>query len=109
MAATVRGDGGHCRSRAGRLQGPEEYGRRAVDRQPNWTEGPCPVRGRPATFTLAWLAVFGGPAAQGGRPRRLARLRRLQEGNPEAGLPRHVSENNPFWPPEGPVGPLRSG
>jgi hypothetical protein len=30
----------------------------------------------------------------------LARLRRLQEGNPEAGLPRHVSENNPFWPPE---------
>ena len=30
----------------------------------------------------------------------MARLRRLQEGNPEAGLPRHVSENNPFWPPE---------
>src|SRR5262249_45123613 len=30
----------------------------------------------------------------------LARLRQLQEGNPEAGLPRHVSENNPFWPPE---------
>jgi hypothetical protein len=30
----------------------------------------------------------------------MARLRRLQEGNPEAGLPRHVSENNSFWPPE---------
>jgi hypothetical protein len=30
----------------------------------------------------------------------MTRLKRLLEGNPEAGLPRHVSENNPFWPPE---------
>jgi hypothetical protein len=30
----------------------------------------------------------------------MARLKRLLEGNPEASLPRHVSENNPFWPPE---------
>jgi hypothetical protein len=30
----------------------------------------------------------------------LARLRRLQDGNPDTGLPRHVSRNNPFWPSE---------
>jgi hypothetical protein len=30
----------------------------------------------------------------------MARLKRLQEGNPDAGLPRHVSKNNPFWPAE---------
>jgi hypothetical protein len=30
----------------------------------------------------------------------LTRLRRLQLGNPDMGLPRHVSRNNPFWPPE---------
>src|SRR5947209_7669417 len=30
----------------------------------------------------------------------LARLRRLQDGNPDTGLPRHVSRDNPFWPPE---------
>jgi hypothetical protein len=30
----------------------------------------------------------------------LTRLKRLQEGNPEIGLPRHVSKDNPFWPPE---------
>lgn len=30
----------------------------------------------------------------------LRRLKRLQDGNPETGLPRHVSQNNPFWPPE---------
>jgi hypothetical protein len=30
----------------------------------------------------------------------MTRLKRLLEGNPELGLPRHVSENNPFWPPE---------
>lgn len=30
----------------------------------------------------------------------LTRLKRLQDGNPETGLPRHVSKNNPFWPPE---------
>ena len=30
----------------------------------------------------------------------MTRLKRLQEGNPEIGLPRHVSQNNPFWPPE---------
>jgi hypothetical protein len=30
----------------------------------------------------------------------MARLKRLLEGNPELGLPRHVSEENPFWPPE---------
>jgi hypothetical protein len=30
----------------------------------------------------------------------LTRLKRLQEGNPDIGLPRHISEKNPFWPPE---------
>jgi hypothetical protein len=30
----------------------------------------------------------------------MARLKRLQDGNPDTGLPRHVSRNNPFWPPE---------
>jgi hypothetical protein len=30
----------------------------------------------------------------------MARVQRLQHGNPDAGLPRHVSQNNPFWPPE---------
>jgi hypothetical protein len=30
----------------------------------------------------------------------LTRLKRLQEGKPEIGLPRHISHNNPFWPPE---------
>src|SRR3954447_24134608 len=30
----------------------------------------------------------------------MTRLKRLQEGNPDAGLPQHVSQNNPFWPPE---------
>src|SRR5262245_61450794 len=30
----------------------------------------------------------------------LTRLKRLQDGNPETGLPRHVSRNNPYWPPE---------
>jgi hypothetical protein len=30
----------------------------------------------------------------------MTRLKRLQDGNPEAALPRHVSRNNPFWPPE---------
>lgn len=30
----------------------------------------------------------------------LSRLKRLQDGNPETGLPRHVSRDNPFWPPE---------
>jgi hypothetical protein len=30
----------------------------------------------------------------------MARLKRLQDGNPDTGLPRHVSQNNPFWPPE---------
>ena len=30
----------------------------------------------------------------------MTRLKRLLEGNPEAGLPRHVSESNPYWPPE---------
>src|SRR5262245_61315918 len=30
----------------------------------------------------------------------LTRLKRLQDGNPETGLPRHVSRNNPFWPRE---------
>src|SRR5262249_1134201 len=30
----------------------------------------------------------------------MSRLKRLLDGNPETGLPRHVSENNPFWPPE---------
>jgi len=30
----------------------------------------------------------------------LTRLKRLQDGNPDTGLPRHVSRENPFWPPE---------
>jgi Peptidase family M28 len=30
----------------------------------------------------------------------LTRLKRLQDGNPDTGLPRHVSRDNPFWPPE---------
>jgi hypothetical protein len=30
----------------------------------------------------------------------LARLKRLQDGNPETGLPRHIARDNPFWPPE---------
>jgi hypothetical protein len=30
----------------------------------------------------------------------MTRLKRLQDGNPDTGLPRHVSRNNPFWPPE---------
>jgi hypothetical protein len=30
----------------------------------------------------------------------MTRLKRLLEGNPEIGLPRHISRNNPFWPPE---------
>jgi hypothetical protein len=30
----------------------------------------------------------------------MTRLKRLQDGNPDKGLPRHVSRNNPFWPPE---------
>lgn len=30
----------------------------------------------------------------------LTRLKRLQDGNPDTGLPRHVSRNNPFWPSE---------
>jgi hypothetical protein len=30
----------------------------------------------------------------------LTRLKRLQDGNPETGLPRHICKDNPFWPPE---------
>ena len=30
----------------------------------------------------------------------LTRLKRLQDGNPETGLPRDISRDNPFWPPE---------
>jgi hypothetical protein len=30
----------------------------------------------------------------------MTRLKRLQDGNPDTGLPRHVSRDNPFWPPE---------
>jgi hypothetical protein len=30
----------------------------------------------------------------------LTRLKRLQSGNPDTGLPRHISRDNPFWPPE---------
>jgi hypothetical protein len=30
----------------------------------------------------------------------MTRLWRLQDGNPDTGLPRHVSRDNPFWPPE---------
>lgn len=30
----------------------------------------------------------------------LTRLKRLQDGNPATGLPRHISDNNPYWPPE---------
>jgi hypothetical protein len=38
----------------------------------------------------------------------LARLRRLQDGNPDAGLPRHVSKDNPFWPPDLAAADLRN-
>jgi hypothetical protein len=30
----------------------------------------------------------------------MTRLRRLLEGNPEVGLPRHICKDNPFWPTE---------
>jgi hypothetical protein len=30
----------------------------------------------------------------------LTRLKKLQDGDPDTGLPRHVSRNNPFWPDE---------
>jgi len=30
----------------------------------------------------------------------LARLKRLQDGNPDTGLPRYISRNNSFWPDE---------
>ncbi|MBL8821383.1 MAG: M28 family peptidase [Planctomycetia bacterium] len=30
----------------------------------------------------------------------LRRLKRLQDGNPDTGLPRHISRENPFWPAE---------
>jgi hypothetical protein len=30
----------------------------------------------------------------------LTRLKRLQSGNPETGLPRHICRDNSFWPPE---------
>jgi hypothetical protein len=30
----------------------------------------------------------------------MTRLKRLQDGNPDTGLPRHISRDNPFWPPE---------
>jgi hypothetical protein len=30
----------------------------------------------------------------------LTRLKRLQDGNPETGLPRHICHDNPYWPPE---------
>jgi hypothetical protein len=30
----------------------------------------------------------------------MTRLKRLQDGNPETGLPRHICRDNPFWPPE---------
>jgi hypothetical protein len=30
----------------------------------------------------------------------MTRLKWLQDGNPDTGLPRHLSRNNPFWPPE---------
>lgn len=30
----------------------------------------------------------------------LTRLKRLQDGNPETGLPRHTCRDNPYWPPE---------
>src|SRR5262245_18739079 len=30
----------------------------------------------------------------------LTRLKRLQDGNPDTGLPQHVSRDNPFWPTE---------
>src|SRR5262245_47321764 len=38
----------------------------------------------------------------------LGRLKRFQEGNPQGGLPRHVSNNNPFWPPELAAADLRN-
>jgi hypothetical protein len=37
----------------------------------------------------------------------LTRLKRLQDGNPETGLPRHISEDNPFYPHELAVTDLR--
>jgi hypothetical protein len=30
----------------------------------------------------------------------LTRFKRLQDGNPETGLPRNICRDNPFWPPE---------
>jgi hypothetical protein len=30
----------------------------------------------------------------------MTRFKRLLDGNPETGLPQHVSKDNPFWPPE---------
>ncbi len=30
----------------------------------------------------------------------MARLKNLHDGNPDSGLPRHIAENNPFYPPE---------
>jgi hypothetical protein len=30
----------------------------------------------------------------------LTRLKRLQDGNPDTGLPRHICKDNPFWPTE---------
>ena len=30
----------------------------------------------------------------------MTRLKRLQDGNPDTGLPRHISQDNPYWPPE---------
>jgi len=30
----------------------------------------------------------------------MIRLKRLQDGNPDTGLPRHISQNNPYYPPE---------
>ena len=30
----------------------------------------------------------------------MARLKRLQDGKPETGLPQHVAQNNPYWPPQ---------
>src|SRR5262245_13569685 len=30
----------------------------------------------------------------------MTRLKLLLDGKPETSLPRHVCENNPFWPPE---------
>ncbi|HQR06106.1 MAG TPA: M28 family peptidase [Gemmatales bacterium] len=30
----------------------------------------------------------------------LKRLKRLQDGNPDTGLPKHISQDNPYWSPE---------